>query len=38
MSSFFIDTNKASQKTRSLMLIIVMWNTIGQQLTETLQT
>jgi len=38
MSFLFVGTNKASQKIGSLMLIIVMWNTISQQLIETLQT
>jgi hypothetical protein len=35
---FWVGTNKASKKTGSLMFIIVMWNTISQQLIETLQT
>jgi hypothetical protein len=37
MSFLFVGTNKATQKIGSLMLIIVMWNTISQQLIETLQ-
>jgi hypothetical protein len=37
MSFLFVGTNKAIQKIGSLMLIIVMWNAISQQLIETLQ-